>query len=59
MQNVSFIFQRIFGTYYYSAFFVLFIIFWFFKTLIYNFIIKLVIGESNDTKINASKLESH
>ena len=51
MQSIAFIVQRIFGTYYYSAFFAVFLIVWVFKTVIYNFLIKQCFGDDEKTRI--------
>ena len=40
LQSVEFILQRVFGTWYYSSFFVLFLIIWVFKQVFYNCIAK-------------------
>lgn len=56
MKNLSFIFQRMFGTYYYSAFFAVFLIIWVFKTVLYNFLIKLLVGDDDKTTIVPVKI---
>jgi hypothetical protein len=50
--------QRIFGTYYYSAFFGVFLIIWIFKTVIYNFLIKSCFADDEKTTIVAVKMEA-
>jgi len=57
MQSISFIMQRIFGTYYYSAFFAVFLIVWVFKTVIYNFLIKVLSRDNKKDTIMPVKME--
>lgn len=48
MTSVGFLFERVFGTWYYSIFFALFLVVWVFKTVFYNFIIKFFIEVQDD-----------
>jgi hypothetical protein len=51
MMSLGFLFERLFATWYYSAFFALFLVIWVFKTFFYNFLIKIIIGNKDDSKL--------
>lgn len=51
MQSIGFLLQRVFGTWYYSIFFLLFLAAWMFKTILFNCLVKVFISGGQSHKI--------
>ena len=48
VESIAFILQRVFGTWYYSAFFAVFLVIWIFKQVFFNCIAKSFMEDPKD-----------
>jgi hypothetical protein len=51
VKSIGFLLQRIFGTWYYSIFFCLFLLVWIFKQILFNFFVKVFVARGESSKI--------